>query len=168
MLAAHLVSVYGAETKPRNAISKTAAVKNLLAGRVAEVRLLQKLYSPRGDRRADGLGVLWGKKGLPKITAASFSVLRAVSGRNGYDDSMGKTILICLLSFVVGAAATAAPFLIAGHFAHLDEAARGEETMGPGITTFLGLLASPVGGIIAVVIALWLSKRKKATTEPPE
>lgn len=81
---------------------------------------------------------------------------------------MGKTVLICLLSFVVGAVATAAPFLIAGHFAHLDEAARKQETMGPGITTFMGLLASPIGGIVAVVIALWLLRRMKANTEPPD
>ncbi|MEZ5945195.1 MAG: hypothetical protein R3C18_27795 [Planctomycetaceae bacterium] len=81
---------------------------------------------------------------------------------------MGKTALICLLSFVVGAAATAAPFLIAGHYAHFDEAARRQETMGPGITTFMGLLAAPVGGIAAVVIALWLLRRQKANTEPPE
>jgi hypothetical protein len=75
---------------------------------------------------------------------------------------MGKTLLICLLSFVAGAVATAAPFLVAGHFAHLDEAARGEPTMGPGITTFMGLLLSPIGGTVAVVIALWLLRRKKA------
>lgn len=81
---------------------------------------------------------------------------------------MGKTVLICLLSFVVGAAATAAPFLIAGHFGHIDEAARGEETMGPGITTFMGLLVSPIGGIVAVMVALWLLRRKKAKEETPE
>lgn len=77
-------------------------------------------------------------------------------------------MLICLLSFVIGAVATAAPFLVSGHYAHLDEAARKQETMGPGITTFLGLLASPVGGIVAVVIALWFLKRKKANTEPSD
>lgn len=91
--------------------------------------------------------------------------MRVVGGRNGYDDRMEKTVLICLLSFVVGAAATAVPFLISGHYAHLDEAARGEETMGPGITTFLGLLASPVGGIVAVVVALWILRRRKANME---
>jgi Trk-type K+ transport system membrane component len=81
---------------------------------------------------------------------------------------MRKTLLICVFSFVAGAVATAAPFLIAGHFAHLDEAARGEPTMGPGITTFLGLLLSPIGGIVAVVVTLWLLRRKSATVEPPE
>ena len=108
------------------------------------------------------------KTGLPLKSAARFSVLRAVGGQNGYDGGMGKTILICLLSFVVGAVATATPFLISGHFAHLDETARGEETMGPGITTFWGLLASPVGGIVAAVIVLWLLKRKEANTEPSD
>ena len=110
--------------------------------------------------------------GLPPNSAATFSshrqVLRAVSGQSGYDDGMGKAVLLSLIGFVVGAVATAAPFLIAGHFAHLDEAARGEETMGPGITTFMGLLAAPVGGIVAVVMALWLLKRRKANAEPPE
>jgi hypothetical protein len=81
---------------------------------------------------------------------------------------MGKTLFIGLFSFVVGAVAAAAPFLIAGHFAHIDEAARGEETMGPGITTFVGLLASPVGGIVAVVIALWFLRRQSHTAQPPE
>jgi len=74
---------------------------------------------------------------------------------------MGKTVLICLLSFVVGAAATAAPFLIAGHFAHIDEAARNEETMGPGITTFFGLLAAPVGGTVAMLVGLWANRTRE-------
>lgn len=94
--------------------------------------------------------------------------MRAVSGQSGYDDGMGKTVLLSLIAFVVGAVATAAPFLIAGHFAHIDEATRGEETMGPGITTFMGLLAAPLGGIVAVVVALWLLRRQKANTAPPE
>lgn len=75
--------------------------------------------------------------------------------------------MLCLIAFVVGAVATAAPFLIAGHFANIDESARGEGTMGPGITTFMGLLASPIGGIVAVVVALWLLRRKKAKAEAP-
>lgn len=74
---------------------------------------------------------------------------------------MGKIVLICTLLFVVGALATAAPFLISGHFAHLDEAARREETMGPGITTFFGLLVSPLGGIVAVLIGLSFLRRAK-------
>jgi hypothetical protein len=81
---------------------------------------------------------------------------------------MGKTLLIGLFSFVVGAAATATPFFIAAHFSHIDEAARGEETMGPGITTFVGLLASPVGGIVAVVIALWFLRQQSHNAQPPE
>ena len=74
---------------------------------------------------------------------------------------MMRRFLILILSFIVGAALTAAPCLISAHFAHLDEAARGEETMGPGITTAFGLLASPVGGVVALLIALWLGKRKR-------
>ena len=73
---------------------------------------------------------------------------------------MGKTWTIYLLAFVIGAAATAAPFLISGHLAHLDEAARGEETMGPGMTTFLGVLAAPVGGAVALVATWWYRPRR--------
>ena len=42
-----------------------------------------------------------------------------------------------------------------------DEAARGEETMGPGITTAFGLLAAPFGGLVAVLVALWIGKRRR-------
>ena len=72
---------------------------------------------------------------------------------------MIRRLVLFTLCFIVGAAITAAPCLISAHFAHLDEAARGEETMGPGITTALGLLAAPVGGAVALLIALWLGKR---------
>ena len=73
---------------------------------------------------------------------------------------MAKIFLIATLAFFGGAIATAAPFFVAARQAHLDEAARGEETMGPGITTAFGLLVSPIGGILAVVIAIWLVRRK--------
>jgi hypothetical protein len=43
LLAARLTAVYGAGIKPRIAISKITAAENPLTGRVAEVRLLQKL-----------------------------------------------------------------------------------------------------------------------------
>lgn len=73
---------------------------------------------------------------------------------------MGKTILIYVAGFFVGAVATALPFMITGHFAHLDETARGEPTMGPGMTTFLGLVLSPFGGLLAVLILRLFVVRK--------
>lgn len=59
-LAALLASVFGPETKPRNAISKTAAAENPLAGKVAHVRLLQKLYWAVGCSRVCRLIVVVG------------------------------------------------------------------------------------------------------------
>ena len=73
--------------------------------------------------------------------------------------------LIGAVAFVVGALATAAPFLIAAHIEHLGEVARREGTMGPGILTFLGLLAAPVGGVIAGIIAVWVAWPKGS--DPP-
>ena len=78
---------------------------------------------------------------------------------------MIRRLVLLSLCFIVGAAITAAPCLLSGHFAHIDEAARGEETMGPGITTAFGLLAAPVGGVVAVLVALWLGKRKRRPSE---
>jgi hypothetical protein len=72
---------------------------------------------------------------------------------------MARTTLICVISFVAGAILTAAPFLISAHFANADELARGEQTMGPGITTFVGLLFAPVGGIAGLLIGLWAYRR---------
>lgn len=74
---------------------------------------------------------------------------------------MAKTLLICTLAFVAGAIATAVPFYLIGHFAHLDEAARKQETMGPAITMLFGFAMSPLGGIVAVAIALWVRRQKK-------
>lgn len=37
--------------------------------------------------------------------------------------------------------------------------------MGPSITTFLGLLASPVIGTVALLIGLWVSRRSKRKAE---
>lgn len=70
---------------------------------------------------------------------------------------------IYVLSFLIGALAIAAPFLISGHLAHLDEVARGEQTMGPGMTTFLGILAAPVGGAAALGITWWFRRRKHSS-----
>lgn len=82
------------------------------------ISLLQKLYLPSWLYRGGTLGTEWENRGLLQKSAADSSappeVLRAVGRQNEYDDVMGKTILICTISFVLGARATAAPFLIAG------------------------------------------------------
>lgn len=77
---------------------------------------------------------------------------------------MGRTIVICLVAFLAGAVATAAPCIITAQDAHLEEAAKGQETMGPGITIVLSLCASPIGGLVAMLIALWFLKRKPASS----
>ncbi len=80
---------------------------------------------------------------------------------------MVRTVLIYLVAFVVGAIATAAPLLISAHWAHLDEVARGQETMGPGITTLLALLAAPLGGVLTLAVVIWMRRRKTAGDQPP-
>ena len=71
-----------------------------------------------------------------------------------------KRLAIVLLSFVVGALLSGAPCVISGYLAHAEEAARGEETMGPGWTTFLGLVAAPFGGAVAAAVAFWWTRRR--------
>lgn len=72
---------------------------------------------------------------------------------------MLKKVALSLLCFLLGAIITATPFFILGHLGAADEAARGEPTMGPGITTFLGLLAAPLGGLVAVIAYLiWIRR----------
>lgn len=78
---------------------------------------------------------------------------------------MRKRIVISLAAFVIGAVATAAPFVLAGHRANLEETARKEPTMGPGITTMLGFVAAPFGGLIAAAVA-WRIARPKDESEP--
>ena len=74
---------------------------------------------------------------------------------------MIRSILIHAFWFAVGAIATATPFLVHANVMNADELARGEQTMGPGITIFLGLLAAPVGGTVVVIVCLWLERRKR-------
>lgn len=40
---------------------------------------------------------------------------------------------------------------------HADEQARGEQTMGPGIQMFMGLIFAPLGGL--VVLGVWYAIR---------
>jgi len=159
----------GSQTNQGKTFLKITAAKKSAGGRGVPLPLLQKLYSPSWLYRGGTLRTECENVGLRQKSAAASStlpeVLRAVGSQNGYNNVVGKTILICTISFVVGAMMTAAPFLIVGHFAHLDEVARGEPTMGPGTTTFLGLLASPVGGTVALLIGLWVSRRSKRKAE---
>lgn len=74
---------------------------------------------------------------------------------------MPRTTLICVFSFVAGAILIAAPFLLSAHLANADELTRGEQTMRPGITTFLGLLAAPVGGTVGLLVGLWAYRRSQ-------
>ena len=78
---------------------------------------------------------------------------------------MVRRLVLLSLWFVIGATAAAVPFLVSGHFAHAAEAARGEETMGPGITTAFGLLAAPIGGVVAVLVAVWIERRRRRQAE---
>ena len=73
---------------------------------------------------------------------------------------MVKIIANSLIAFAIVGVLTAAPFLVSAHFANADELARGEQTMGPGFTTFLGILAGLFAGLIAAFLAGWLTSRK--------
>lgn len=70
---------------------------------------------------------------------------------------MVKKVVVHTLAFVVGAIVIAAPFFVRAHLDHADELARGEQTMGPGLTTFLGMIVAPVGGVVAGLISLAIS-----------
>ena len=70
-------------------------------------------------------------------------------------------VLIAASSFVGGAVLASSPFLIRAHLMHADEVARGEQTMGPGFQTLLGLLAAPVGGALALLVTwLWFRRSR--------
>lgn len=75
---------------------------------------------------------------------------------------MPRTTLICVFSFVASAILIAAPFLLTAHFANAEELTRGEQMMRPGITTFLGLLAAPVGGTVGLRFDLWAYRRSQS------
>lgn len=53
------------------------------------------------------------------------------------------------LAFLAGCAVVAVPMFVSASMLHADETARGEQTMGPGIEMFLGMLFAPIGGIFA-------------------
>ena len=91
----------------------------------------------------------------------------SVSVHNRYDQAMGRTILIGAIAFGLGAVAAGGPFVIAGHHAGRAEAARGEPTMGPGITTACGVLLAPLGGAVAASVAVWVRRRKAAGVTQP-
>ena len=77
-------------------------------------------------------------------------------------------ILLYICSFVLGAVVVFVPFFVGGGMLHADETARGEPTMLPGIVTFLGLLLSPVRGVIALLIAIWIGRKSQASQKSEE
>jgi hypothetical protein len=76
-----------------------------------------------------------------------------------------KSFAVGVLWFIAGAVVTAAPFVICGTLDAADEAARGEPTMGPGITTFLGLLAAPFGGGVTVLVATLIRRARSTASQ---
>ena len=83
---------------------------------------------------------------------------------------MVRRILLYICSFVLGTIVVFVLFFVGGGMLHADETARGEPTMLPGIVTFLGMLLSPVGGVIALLIAIWLGRERQGRqkSEEPE
>ncbi len=63
--------------------------------------------------------------------------------------------------FDTGAVLTATPFFVRGHLLHVAETTRGEQTMGPGILTFVGLLVAPAGGVSLLLFATMVRKLKQ-------
>lgn len=65
-----------------------------------------------------------------------------------------RRFLVYAFVFFAGSVATFLPFFVRAHLMNAAELARREQTMGPGIITFAGLLAAPLGGVFMVVLAL--------------
>lgn len=63
-----------------------------------------------------------------------------------------KRFVIYAGSFAMGALAVAGPMFVRASIIHLDETARHEQTMAPGITMFVGMLLAPIGGLLAVAL----------------
>lgn len=59
--------------------------------------------------------------------------------------------------FLFGCAIVVLPAFYQASFLHADETARGEQTMGPGIQMFMGMVFAPLGGIVA--LAVWYAIR---------
>ena len=74
---------------------------------------------------------------------------------------MVRRFLLYICSFVLGAVVVFVPFCVGGGMLHADEIARGEPTMAPGIVVFLGLLLSPVGGVMGLFLAIWIGRKKQ-------
>ena len=78
---------------------------------------------------------------------------------------MTRKILAAAASFVVGACLASGPLLVRAHLMNADELARGEQTMGPGFQTLLGLCAAPLGGTVALLLSLWYFKRSSRPSD---
>jgi hypothetical protein len=64
------------------------------------------------------------------------------------------------LVFLLGCVIVALPIFMLALAVHADETARGEQTMGPGIEMFLGIVAAPIGGVAGCFVFLLLKRRK--------
>lgn len=64
-----------------------------------------------------------------------------------------------LIVFAVGCLAVVVPFFIRASIDHADETARQEQTMGPGITMFMGMIVAPLGGVVTLILWRWWRRR---------
>ncbi len=64
-------------------------------------------------------------------------------------------VLVCV--FLFGCAMVILPAFYRASVVHADETARGEQTMGPGIQMFMGLIFAPLGGLVA--LGVWYAIR---------
>ena len=59
-----------------------------------------------------------------------------------------RGVLGNLIVFAIGCLAVVVPFFIRASIDSADETARQEQTMGPGITMFMGMIVAPLGGVV--------------------
>jgi hypothetical protein len=65
-----------------------------------------------------------------------------------------------ILWFLLGATLVALPFFVQSYLMLSKETERGEPTMGPGIAMFSGLVIAPFGGLVSLLIAFWVQRKK--------
>ncbi len=73
--------------------------------------------------------------------------------------SRPTTVLLYLFAFLVGCAAILVPAFYQASVIHADETMRGEQTMSPGIHVFVGILFTPLGGLVAIGLLHLARKR---------
>lgn len=72
-----------------------------------------------------------------------------------------RNFLLGLAVFAIGCLIVALPLLIRERFIHANETAGHEQTMAPGITMLMGLIAAPFGGAISLFVWWWFRRRTK-------